>query len=179
MEIDKLEYLSKNFKTIFTSYVIPNIVKRITSAGAMGAASMPVLGGAMVLLANGIPLFKKKTPDIYPLIIKYCQRIGIDEPELYTKALVNKASFSKIRNMRSTGYMPSKSTVIRLCLVLRLSYEEAAEMLAIVGYALSNESLVDQVVHWCLVENCYEFEKIDEIIAKNGVADYSLLPNLS
>ena len=75
--------------------------------------------------------------------------------------------------------MPSKSTVIRLCLVLRLSYEEAAEMLAMVGYALSNESLVDQVVHWCLVENCYEFEKIDEIIATNGDADYSLMPNLS
>ena len=177
--MDKLEYLNKNFKTIFKSYFIPNVVKGIACAGALGATSIPVLGGVVAVLANGIPLFKKKTPDIYPLIIKYCQRIGMDEPELYTRALVNKASFSKIRNMKSTGYMPSKSTVIRLCLVLRLSYEEAAEMLAIVGYALSNESLVDQVVHWCLVENCYEFEKIDEIIAKNGDADYSLMPNLS
>jgi len=51
-------------------------------------------------------------------------------------------------------------------------------MLKIVGYALSNESLVDKVVYWCLENNCYDFEEVDLIITENGGGDYRLLPNL-
>lgn len=190
--MDTLDYLRKNFKDIFSTYKIPVINKSElvdeicgtlgTRVLTQGAAITPNKLGSLlagtVLLSKGIPKFTKTNPDIYPLIIKYCDRAGLKESELYTKALVNKASFSKIRTMKDTGYKPSKSTILCLCLTLHLNIKETEEMLKIVGYALSNESLVDKVVYWCLENNCYDFEEVDLIITENGGGDYRLLPNL-
>lgn len=124
---------------------------------------------------NGIPIFEKTVPDIYPLIIKYSNRINIEEPELYKKAWIQRAGFSKIRSMKKTGYKPQKSTVLCLCLALKLSLSETLDMLQILGYTLSNDIMVDKIVAWCLEQNQYELEAIDEIIKEND-GEYRLIP---
>lgn len=127
------------------------------------------------LIIKGIPRFEKTVPDIYPLIIKYSNRINIDEPELYKKAWIQRAGFSKIRSMKKTGYKPQKSTVLCLCLALNLSLSETLDMLQILGYTLSNDIMVDKIVAWCLEQNQYELEMIDDIIKEND-GEYRLIP---
>lgn len=77
--------------------------------------------------------------------------------------------------MKKTGYKPQKSTVLCLCLVLKLSLAETLDMLQILGYTLSNDIMVDKIVAWCLEQNQYELEAIDEIIKEND-GEYMLIP---
>ena len=188
--MDKLEYLRTHFKEIFETYKIPKFNKKtsILSINTIGCCDgtitsiIPptklgtIVKGA-VIIANGIPKFQKTTPDIYPLIVKYSQRIGIEETELYTKALVTKSTFSKIRTMRETGYKPKKTTVLRLCLILRLSVYETQEMLMIIEQSLSNAVLIDKVVAYCLEKNIDDFIEVDKIYRENEGENNTLLPN--
>ena len=178
--MDKYEYLKTHFKEIFSTYKIPKFDKSkslmlssrstLTSLGT-GLASTTTLStviqGTAYVLVNGIPKFKTIPADIYPLIIKYCERAKIEEPTLYTKALVTKSTFSKIRNMKETGYKPNKYTVIHLCIVLQLSAFEMQEMLAILGQPLLNSELIDQVIYYCFENQLYDFRKIDHIYMDN------------
>ena len=155
--------------------LIAVIVAAITVFEADGSSTFSVKA-IRSIKTNGIPIFEKTVPDIYPLIIKYSNRINIDEPELYKKAWIQRAGFSKIRSMKKTGYKPQKSTVLCLCLALKLSLAETLDMLQILGYTLSNDIMVDKIVAWCLEQNQYELEAIDEIIKEND-GEYNLIPN--
>lgn len=154
--------------------LIAVIVAAITVFEADGSSTFSVKA-IRSIKTNGIPIFEKTVPDIYPLIIKYSNRINIDEPELYKKAWIQRAGFSKIRSMKKTGYKPQKSTVLCLCLALKLSLAETLDMLQILGYTLSNDIMVDKIVAWCLEQNQYELEAIDEIIKEND-GEYMLIP---
>ena len=57
-----------------------------------------------------------------------------------------KTVFSKIRSMKDTGYNPSKSTILCLCLALELNNKETEEMLNIAGYSLSVVIIADKIV---------------------------------
>ena len=160
--------------SLFSEELIAVIVAAITAfeTGARSTSSGKVIRS---IKTNGIPIFEKTVPDIYPLIIRYSNRINIDEPELYKKAWIQRAGFSKIRSMKKTGYKPQKSTVLCLCLALKLSLAETLDMLQILGYTLSNDIMVDKIVAWCLEQNQYELEAIDEIIKEND-GEYRLIP---
>lgn len=160
--------------SLFSEELIAVIVEAITAfeTGASSTSSGNVIRS---IKTNGIPIFEKTVPDIYSLIIKYSNRINIEEPELYKKAWIQRAGFSKIRSMKKAGYKPQKSTVLCLCLVLKLSLAETLDMLQILGYTLSNDIMVDKIVAWCLEQNQYELEAIDEIIKEND-GEYMLIP---
>ena len=161
--------------SLFSEELIAVIVAAITAfeSGASSTSSGKVIRS---IKTNCIPIFEKTVPDIYSLIIKYSNRINIEEPELYKKAWIQRAGFSKIRSMKKTGYKPQKSTVLCLCLALKLSLAETLDMLQILGYTLSNDIMVDKIVAWCLEQNQYELEVIDEIIKEND-GEYNLIPN--
>lgn len=124
---------------------------------------------------DSIPEFENTNPDIYEDICKYCSAKKIDETSLYTKALVSKSTFSKIRNMKRSGYKPDKSTIIRLSLVLRLTLPETQMLLDKLGYVLSNSLVIDKVVAWCIEHNCYDFDTMDDILIANDIPN-TLMP---
>ena len=100
----------------------------------------------------------------YQKIIEYCEKKNIDEVDMYKKAKLNRSIFSKIRSMGKTGYSPSKSTVLCICLALELSEQEAIELLEIVGYSLSDKMIIDKIVGWCLRHNQFDIFKINNLI---------------
>lgn len=177
--MDSLKYLSENFREIISNYHIHK-KDRLTGMIGFGAGVVNPLPSSVILgaeiIVHGIPKFKKTTPDIYPHLIKYCKRMGMDETELYKKAMLTKGTFSKIRSMRDSGYKPSKSTILCLCLVLHLSVQEVEEMLKVVGLALSDDMIVDKAVSWSIEHNSYDFVKIQQIIDENGGGEYKLFP---
>ena len=108
---------------------------------------------------------KKQEPDFYDYLLAYMDKKCIaDEAELYKKAEVNRATFSKIRSMRKTKYRPGKPTVIKLCLALELTADETQEMLHTVGYGMSNSSMVDKIIMFFIKHNEFDIFAIDDII---------------
>ena len=125
---------------------------------------------------KSIPEFENTNPDIYGDIFNYCSERKMDETTLYTNALVSKSTFSKIRNMKRSGYKPDKSTIIRLALVLHLTLPETQRMLEKLGYVLSDSLVIDKVVAWCIEHNCYDFEEMDDILEANDIPN-TLMPS--
>ena len=108
---------------------------------------------------------KKREPNFYDYLVAYMDEKDIDnEAELYKKAEVNRATYSKIRSMRKTNYRPSKPTVIKLCLALELDEEQTQEMLHTVGYGMSNSSLVDKIIMFFIKHKIYDIFEIDDAI---------------
>ncbi|MDY6290822.1 MAG: hypothetical protein SPL86_04975 [Succiniclasticum sp.] len=108
---------------------------------------------------------KKRESNFYDYLVAYMDKKGVgDETELYKKAEVNRATYSKIRSMGKTGYHPSKPTVIKLCLALELTADETQEMLHTVGYGMSNSSLVDKIILFFIQHNEFDIFAIDDII---------------
>jgi hypothetical protein len=118
---------------------------------------------------------KDERGDFYKKIIEYCEKKNIDEVDMYKKARLNRSIFSKIRGMGRTGYLPSKSTVVCICLALELSLQESIELLGIVGYSLSDKMIIDKIVGWCIKNNQFDVFKINNLIYdKTGESYFSL-----
>ena len=107
----------------------------------------------------------------YRKVIEYCNIKELDEVYIYKTAGLNRSIFSKIRNMAKNGYIPSKVTVICICLAFRLNLSETQEMLSLVGYSLSDRLIVDKIIGWCIVHNQFDLVEIANLLyAKTGNA---------
>ena len=107
----------------------------------------------------------KREPNFYDYLIYYMDQKHFDkESDLYRKAEISRAVFSKIRSMREKDYRPSKPTVIKLCLALQLNSKETQEMLHTVGYGMSNSSLIDKIIMFFIDHNEFDIFKIDDKI---------------
>ena len=65
----------------------------------------------------------------------YYMNIRDEKPsEIYKRAGIDRKLFSKIMN---NNYHPSKQTVIKLCLGLKLTYKQSVDLLARADYAFN------------------------------------------
>lgn len=195
-----IEYLAKNFETEMENF---SFAKATIDVGAVwatvgvaetaGATAALGLGkifagagkGVVKNTTKSIPIpadfdrwidqEKDERGDFYKKIAEYCEKKNIDEVDMYKKARLNRSIFSKIRSMGRTGYLPSKSTVVCICLALELSLQESIELLEIVGYSLSDKMIIDKIVGWCIKNNQFDIFKINNLIYdKTGESYFSL-----
>ncbi len=79
---------------------------------------------------------------------------GLSDPECYKRSNIDRKVFSKIRN--NPGYTPKKTTIMALCIGLRLSVPEAEDLLSRAGYAFSPCSQFDLAVKYFLETGNYK-----------------------
>ena len=107
----------------------------------------------------------KRERNFYDYLLYYMDKKKFDkESDLYRKAEISRAVYSKIRSMRETNHRPSKPTVIKLCLALHLDSKETQEMLHIVGYGMSNASIIDKIIMFFIEHNEFDIFKIENKI---------------
>ncbi len=164
-----IEYLRKNYQEIISNYCIFNTSKIQNLFAAGMICKPPTL--PLNVIKNCIKNFSNSC-DLYPSIIKYCQKKDIEEKDLYKKAHVSKTVFSKIRSMKDTDYKPSKNTVICLCLALELTNAETSDMLNIVGYSLSDDIIVDKIISYCISKQYYDVYEIENLILEQTGGPY-------
>jgi len=71
---------------------------------------------------------------------------GMTDAETYKRSNIDRRLFSKIRS--NPGYVPSKSTVLALTIGLRLSVQDAQDLLARAGFAFSPCDTRDLIVRY-------------------------------
>ena len=165
-----IENLKAHYQEIISSYVITVYATSCHASFSAGKVCTPPLS-SLSTIKNIVKSFSN-TCDLYPSIIKYCEKKDIAENELYKKAHVSKTVFSKIRGMKDTGYKPSKSTILCLCLALELNNKETEAMLNIVGYSLSNDIIADKIVSYCISKQYYDVYDIENLILEKTGGAY-------
>ena len=163
-----IENLRENYQEIISNYVITAYATSCHGSVGVGKVCTPPLS-SLSTIKNIVKSFSNTPCDLYPSIIKYCEEKDIAENKLYKKAHVSKTVFSKIRSMKDTGYKPSKSTILCLCLALELNNKETEEMLNIAGYSLSDDIIADKIVSYCISKRYYDVYDIENLILEKQV----------
>ena len=99
-------------------------------------------------------------------LLRMIDERGMTDPEAYTKAYVDRRHFSKIR--KDVNYVPNKKTVLAFTIALELSLDEAKDLLASAGFALSRSSKTDIIVAYFLQNKIYDMFEINDVLDAYG-----------
>ena len=99
-------------------------------------------------------------------LLRMIDERGMTDSEVYTKAYVDRRHFSKIR--KDVNYVPNKKTVLAFTIALELSLDEAKDLLASAGFALSRSSKTDIIVAYFLQNKIYDMFEINDVLDAYG-----------
>lgn len=105
---------------------------------------------------------KKNDAGFKDTLLKYIDRTGKKDSEVYKKANVDRRLFSKIMNVQ--GYNPSKPTAIAFAIALELNLEETKDLIGRAGYTLSKASTFDRIIEFFILERNYDIYEINEAL---------------
>lgn len=111
-------------------------------------------------------LLKKMEDSFSEHLLYLIERTGRKPSEIYTKAGVTKAHFSKIRTDKK--YHPTKETALAFALALHLSLADAQDLLRRAGYTLSHSSESDLIVEFFIVHRKYNVDQVNIFLAHYG-----------
>ena len=95
-------------------------------------------------------------------LLKYIDRTGKKDSEIYKRANIDRKLFSKIRN--NPNYNPSKPTAIAFAIALELSLEETQDLIGRAGYSLSHASTFDRIIEYYIINGNYNIYEINEAL---------------
>ena len=95
------------------------------------------------------------------MLLRLIDRKGFSDVEVYKRANLDRKLFSKLRH---EGYNPSKSTVLALCIAMRLSLDESLDLLGRAGYALSPANKGDVILEYCIAHGIYDIFQVNELL---------------
>ena len=99
-------------------------------------------------------------------LLRMIDERGMTDSEAYAKAYVDHRHFSKIR--KDVNYVPNKKTVLAFTIALELSLDEAKDLLASAGFALSRSSKTDIIVAYFLQNKIYDMFEINDVLDAYG-----------
>lgn len=100
-------------------------------------------------------------------LIYLIQSKGMENVDVYTRAVVDKKVFSKIKN--NPDYHPKKITALCLCMGARLNLDESKDLLARAGYALSPCDKTDIIFSYFIENKIYDIFELDIQLEEHGL----------
>lgn len=107
-------------------------------------------------------LNQNKSSSFSNLLFNLIDRKGLTDVEVYKKVSIDRRLFSKIRC--NENYIPKKDNVIKLCFALSLKQDEVKELLDSAGYSLSTNNNFDLVVLFCIENNIYDINIVNDYL---------------
>ena len=92
---------------------------------------------------------------------------NMENAEVYKRAIVDKKTFSKIKN--NVDYHPQKLTALCLCVGARLNLDESKDLLARAGYALSPCDKTDIIFSYFIENEIYDMIELDIQLEEHGL----------
>lgn len=110
----------------------------------------------------------KHTSDTFSQYLMYLiQDKKMENAEVYKRAIVDKKIFSKIKN--NIDYHPQKLTALCLCVGAKLNLDEAKDLLARAGYALSPCDKTDIIFSYFIENEIYDMIELDIQLEEHGL----------
>ena len=91
----------------------------------------------------------------------------MENAEVYKRAIVDKKTFSKIKN--NPQYHPQKLTALCLCIGAKLNLDESKDLLARAGYALSPCDKTDIIFSYFIENEIYDMIELDIQLEEHGL----------
>ena len=91
----------------------------------------------------------------------------MENAEVYKRAIVDKKTFSKIKN--NAAYHPQKLTALCLCIGAKLNLDETKDLLARAGYALSPCDKTDIIFSYFIENEIYDMIELDIQLEEHGL----------
>ena len=127
-------------------------------------ATTPAEGGGLQYLLDKIR--SKVELTFSEKLMELIKEKGKKPAEIYKKADVDKALFSKIKGDKN--YHPTKATALAFAIALHLSLEETQDLIGRAGYALSNSIKRDLIVRCYIESRTYNIIDINEKLIDYG-----------
>ena len=87
---------------------------------------------------------------------------GMSPAELYKAAWIDKRVYSKL--MTTANYRPAKNTAISFGLALKLKRAEFDDFLKNAGFALSDSSIFDLVIRFCVEREIFDLHDVNALL---------------
>jgi len=113
-------------------------------------------------LASGFIKEKRDWTSFAHSLDKIREEKGMSPAQLYKAAWIDKRLYSKM--MSTSNYRPAKNTAISFGLALRLNLDEFALFLQNAGFALSNSSVFDLVVRFCVEREIFDLHDVNALL---------------
>lgn len=127
----------------------PEAAKDFVSEASLAGAARPSLEE-----------YLKKDEDTFrERLFRLIDEKGLSDPEVYTRACIDRKVFSKIRC--NPEYQPKKSTAFALAIALELDKKAMLDLLSRAGLTFSPSSKMDLIVEYFVTNHNYNVGEID------------------
>lgn len=96
----------------------------------------------------------------------YLRQNDLKDSAVYKAAQIDRRLYSKIKSDKY--YKPAKDTAIALAFALKLTLEEAKDLLSRAGYCLSHSNKRDIVIEYFFQANEYDIDTINSVLTELG-----------
>lgn len=111
---------------------------------------------------------KHLTDSFSEYLLYLIEEKGMTNADVYKRALVDKKTFSKIKN--HADYHPQKMTAMCLCMGAKLNLDETRDLLARAGYALSPCDKTDIIFSYFVENQIYDMIELDIQLEEHGLS---------
>lgn len=116
-------------------------------------------------LIEDIDLIKDKS--FSELLNEFISKRFKKDTEFYHQIYMSRQLFSKIIN--HPDYQPTRETVMRCCIGLKLGERDAQLLMESAGYGFSRNLDLDLIVKFCIAKRIYETATIDSMLTAHQV----------
>jgi hypothetical protein len=112
-------------------------------------------------------LNKVKEKPFSVMLSEFIQKRFDKDADFYNGIEMSRQLFSKIINQ--PDYQPTRETVMKCCIGLKLGERDAQLLMMSAGYAFSSALDLDLIVKMCLAKRCYQPLLIDQLLEKHKI----------
>jgi hypothetical protein len=113
-------------------------------------------------LMSGFIKEKRDYENFAHLVDNLRKQKGLSPAELYKAAWIDKRVYSKL--VTTPNYRPARNTAISFGLALKLKPPEFADFLQNAGFALSDSSVFDLVIRFCVEKEIYSLYDVNALL---------------